>query len=849
MIAWCLSFAVPGYAAPINLPKGAAGNIDAAADLCEYVGENVIATGHVVIRMNGLQLTADSAVINHVSQDFEMVGNVTFAMQKVEHRTVSIEEYEQLIRNPMQDVAMLRYVTTPAGKQMVEIEQRTVFSYMKAERLSGNMRSGVLQFKNFTMKAGVLFCTGRFAERTYDGRITVYDTKISTCNYLLDKHDHYAVFAKKAIVTPKETKRGIFNYSADQGEHNVWAFNNFIQIYGVPLLWIPILHKPQDLSAFGTMIELGNSSDWGFYVRTSKQFHLMDEPYLNTNLMLDFYSRRGFGYGAGIDFRTPESSTEMMFYGIRDWDKYREWDGDHYDWAPNNSRLKIPNYRYEFRIANLTHLMPNLDFRGQLDIISDYNFLKDFFSTRYDSVLEPPSYASLEYQHEHFTASAYSTFRVNSFATTVERIPEIRLDFQRQELFAGLYYQGETSFDYLRMKWRNFDRPRANPALGDLHDYDSARFDSLHMFYYPLKIFNINIIPRAGFRLTAYSDTSKTRITEADLNRMFIVDSVDGRPGGVVKSYDDKGGSKVRFVGEIGVEANTKFYRSWQNVKNAYLDLDGLRHVIVPYLNYTYIPKPNLNREHIYYFDEVDRIAEQNVIRLGLVNRLQTRRNNQIAEIFSLENYWDFFFHKEKGYNQFGDFGTILRINPNSNIQFVSELLLDLGQNNDHKAKAERGSREGGRPGLSWKYFNRWYNQLTYKIAPDWSIAASYEYSDDYSQRTPYSMGSSYSSVAAAGMFINRFDRSQVVRATFNFPLIFDKHLKGAFHASYDIDAALLSDISFMLKRRFHCVDLMLVAGRKQERDDGDKKKKHYISFSLSFAAMPGFGIGHKIEE
>ena len=98
-------------------------------------------------------------------------------------------------------------------------------------------------------------------------------------------------------------------------------------------------------------------------------------------------------------------------------------------------------------------------------------------------------------------------------------------------------------------------------------------------------------------------------------------------------------------------------------------------------------------------------------------------------------------------------------------------------------------------------------------------------------------------------MFINQFERSQKARAGIEFPVFFDKHLKGAFMISYDIDAALLSDINLTLKRRFHCVDLSVTAGRTQERDGDDKEKKHYISFALSFSAMPGFGIGHKIEE
>lgn len=66
--------------------------------------------------------------------------------------------------------------------------------------------------------------------------------------------------------------------------------------------------------------------------------------------------------------------------------------------------------------------------------------------------------------------------------------------------------------------------------------------------------------------------------------------------------------------GEIGVEASTKIYNSWQDVRSSFLALDGLRHVIRPYINYTLIPKPNVKRDHLYYFDDIDRIDEQHFI-------------------------------------------------------------------------------------------------------------------------------------------------------------------------------------------------------------------------------------------
>ena len=131
-------------------------------------------------------------------------------------------------------------------------------------------------------------------------------------------------------------------------------------------------------------------------------------------------------------------------------------------------------------------------------------------------------------------------------------------------------------------------------------------------------------MPRAGLKLTAYSNTSKEKVTVEDLNTLFQAADPQNTRGMLLHNYDDKGKAKLRFAGEIGVEASTKIYNSWQDVRSSFLALDGLRHVIRPYINYTLIPKPNVKRDHLYYFDDIDRIDEQHFIRFGLENRLQT---------------------------------------------------------------------------------------------------------------------------------------------------------------------------------------------------------------------------------
>ena len=832
---------------------------DAAADSYEFIGDNLIARGNAVVQTPGVELSADKIIVNMDSDlyDVEAAGNVTFSVLSTSIQTMSIEDYELLLQEPHARVTLLRYVVNDLGEQKAEVEIVVESSSIHAERAAGNMLTGVFQFSNFAMKSGLFYCVGERAERFFDGTVKVHKARFTTCEYIQDDHDHYAIAAYDATIEPRASNSSHFHYDNQLGDHSILMKNNFFQIYGVPVLWLPVLYKPSDLSSFGGKIEFGSQSEWGWYIRTAKHFKLTDDPYWNMNLMLDWYEKRGIGYGLSSDLLTPESATEFSFYGIYDRNRYMYWDRDllpgdpHY--LEDNSRLKIPYYRYEVRTNNLTHVTNRLDFRMQIDLISDFEYLRDFYTDRFHSEYEPPTYASLEYQHDRFTASAYMTIRINDFYSTVDRLPELRLDFHRQELFANLYYQGETSLTPLFMRWRRFDRDIPGDENWHIRNYGTLRFDSLHMLYYPIKIWDINIIPRTGIRLTAYSASSEREIGTNELASMFMADEVEGIPWGTrVTNYDSKGGSKFRVIGELGVEVNTKFYHTWQNVKSAFWGLDGLRHVAVPYINYTYIPRPTVNADNLYYFDEIDRISEQHFIRTGIVNRLQTRRNGAIHEWLSLENYWDFFIHDSEKFNHIGDFGTIFRFRPFSGLTISAELLLDVGNNNEHDVEVVRGGKKSGRPGIGGTAINRLTTSIDYRFAPEWRIYASYVYSDAYTQRSIYSMGDQFATVTATSMMFTPTTRSQTINGGFEFPLLIDKDLHGYTQCSYDIDRNLVTKACVGITKRFHCWYVSAECGTGQRWDrhrngEYSQRLKNYFAVSVGLTAMPGLTFGQRV--
>ena len=268
---------------------------------------------------------------------------------------------------------------------------------------------------------------------------------------------------------------------------------------------------------------------------------------------------------------------------------------------------------------------------------------------------------------------------------------------------------------YYNMLWTDFKRSRSQAGLGNNGpaDYGSFRFDSLHFLYYPIKLDWLNVIPRAGLRLTAYSSSSNAAITTNDIEAMIAANKPEGRYSGTIKAYDNNGGGKFRLIPEFGVQLNTKISRAWNGLKNAYFDFNGFRHIMEPYINYTYIVPPTVSPDNLYYFDDVDRIDTQNFVRVGLVNRFQTRRggwnSSQVYTWASLENYMDIIFHNvegKRGWRKFlGDVGTKLTLNATEDLSFTTELLIDASAltTRDILNPIDKASF-----GVNWQFAENW---------------------------------------------------------------------------------------------------------------------------------------------
>ncbi len=101
------------------------------------------------------------------------------------------------------------------------------------------------------------------------------------------------------------------------------------------------------------------------------------------------------------------------------------------------------------------------------------------------------------------------------------------------------------------------------------------------------------------------------------------------------------------------------FSRTWDDVHSNTFGLDGLRHVVQPYINYSYLNAdpieglPTIDRLSpstrprpldVPLFTAVDSLNSWNIARVGVRNSLQTKRDGVAYNWMGLNTYADIFF-------------------------------------------------------------------------------------------------------------------------------------------------------------------------------------------------------------
>jgi lipopolysaccharide export system protein LptA len=413
-------------------------------------------------------------------------------------------------------------------------------------------------------------------------------------------------------------------------------------IKSVPVFWWPYLYQSLD-DSFSYMVSPAYLSSWGPSILSRVSMPITDD--IKTQIRLDYRSRRGVALGLEPDIRygkDNKSWARLRTYFLRDANPDINFTSE--------VRVGVPKDRYRISLQDQTNFTEDIYGIADITKLSDEFLLQDFYQGEFQINPKPDNVIAVTKRDSNYTLTAIARFQANDFFEQTERLPEIVLDIKRTPLFGGpIFYEGETGIA---------DLHRSFASGSGFQDYGTLRFDSFHQFLYPNTYFGwLSVVPRVGFRGTYYDETRDLGKTIFTPNpNPFIPDFL--LPDPTLAMPLQKGGSTVRAVVNAGVEASFKLSRAWEDAQSTSLGLDGLRHIIQPFTNFSWVSSSNSNPASILQFDRfepstqlrpidfpqftsVDSIDSWTIWRLGVRNRLQTRRDDLTVSWMDVETYID----------------------------------------------------------------------------------------------------------------------------------------------------------------------------------------------------------------
>lgn len=499
-----------------------------------------------------------------------------------------------------------RNILLTSDRATVYVERKEAYAEGNVTLTQGDnvITSDKIRF-DFITEEGIMSPGGGYYEPWFgradilevEGRekVTFFDGSATTCD---EEDPHYHLEAGRLIIYPDD---------------KLVAHNVTFYIGKVPVFWVPWYRRSLKDDCRGSFFYPGYRNKWGFFFLSG--YHWC-APGLNTTLHLDYRYRRGWAYGFdGRFYPGADGRGEWQTYYLED-KRYEDPDGE----------ITVKE-RYLLEFKYRQPLPYRVNSYIALSHASDSTVRKDFFRREYNADSQPSSYLYLSRRWGDLNLSLEVQPRLNDFEKATERLPEAKL--QVQEFAIGesdFYYQGENSYSVLNRKLAD-----QSSAI-----YESDRFDTYHRLSYSRKLFGwLNILPSTSLRYDFYTrGPSREDAPENDSGADPETDPAAPTPAPTPELPEERDFWRRTF--SSGLEVSTDIYGLFP-VRSESLDIDRLRHVITPSVEYIFTDNPTVYYKDIYQFDGIDRIKRQNYFLLGLRNRLQTKRGTAPDYILELE--------------------------------------------------------------------------------------------------------------------------------------------------------------------------------------------------------------------
>ncbi len=640
----------------------------------------------------------------------------------------------------------------------------------RTERLEFNYKTGEGLTPKIDVQSAAFRVMAEKAKRLGDGSYELYDVKVTTCTND-ESCLHYHVKAKQAFFMPEQyviLKRA----------------TSYFQ--GLPLGYLPTVKKSL-VDHFGWRFIPGYESDWGGYLLTTYKRQLVDfgGPFhdsVDSFTEIDYRTERGFALGEDIGWHFGENKMggghygRVGIYGIFD-DNPMDED---YDREPNHDIAEENRYRATISANSALTEADSLALRASY--LSDSYVLHDFYEDEYKHLYQPDSYLTYAHIGDGWSGGIGIYHRINEFYDSINRMPDAWVDVLNTQIGdTPFYYESQTQGGFLQHEFADYGLPGQKVT----NSYDTLRIDTRQAIFLPEKLFGfLSLVPRAAYRGTYYGTTRETR----------QVEHFNGTNTFFTTQFED-GDSELRNLYELGLETSFKAYGIYED------DAGRLRHIVEPYVNYTFIPEPNVRPSELYKFDYIDSLDKANNIRFGLRQYLQRKvEENTVNRIYAdLYGIYDF----EDAQDESG----LREVGADCEFRPTDSIFIDLD--------AAYDARES-----EVKNIDLW---VTLWQGDSWEASGEVYYRPDICAQ--------YAGAIAVNL---------------------DEHWGAKIYARYDSELARLEEISGYIQYNLDCLSFRLRGSYEPAftRDDGtEREAKIRVSFYTWLRAFPPKRYERKMHE
>ena len=419
-----------------------------------------------------------------------------------------------------------------------------------------------------------------------------------------------------------------------------------------PVFWVPYLYQPAKLDQ-SFSISPGSRSAWGPFLLTRTLFSMGTDTVGAARI--DYLAKRGVAIGLDADRKLQDSGSwsRLRSYYINDSSPTFRPLQDNLNGLTTRENTTVGANRYRVSLQDRSFISDTLYTSLNFNKLSDINYLEDFVPGELRHDPNPDSVLNITKWDENYTLSLQFRKQFNEDFEGSGKTPELALDVRRQPfLQSGLFYESESSVSQLSRKYVK----NGQPSPYDYLTYKTLRADTFHQWTYPKMLGGlVSVVPRLGIRASHYGES--------------IGDQSVGRQPGDANFAGGEGLNRITT--NLGVEASMKFSKTFDSVESRKWGLDGLKHVVQPFTNLSFVssdqdaskilpidslnPATTLPPIDFPQFNAIDSITDWKILRLGVRNRLLTRRDTGTFSWLEMDTFFDNRIEKP----QIGSFGSL----------------------------------------------------------------------------------------------------------------------------------------------------------------------------------------------